>query len=241
LALARWLDPGDVVLSFNYDLLIDRALESRGDWAKNDGYQLTFHRIGRHAGQDGEWREPLPTISRIALLKLHGSLNWLYCRDSWQNLNVDLYSGRPLKQNDTLYCLDDLNPAWREDHPRYEWWARYEHEHDGYIFDLHSLIVPPTLNKAYRNMERFLGPLWSQALLTMLAGATELYFVGYSLRPQDSRSWWLFRKVADEAEKLQSVYVVDPSDEVYERISNVFRERKVERAAHTLAEFSAQP
>ena len=237
-ALAKWLRPRDLVLSFNYDLLMDRALETRGDWAKNDGYGLDFHRIGKHSGTDGEWRVPLVTNSAVKLLKMHGSLNWLYCRDSWQSLNVDLYTGKPLKTCDVLYCLDDMNGAWRRDHPLYEWWARYEHEDDGYIFDLHSLIVPPTMNKAYRNMERFLGSIWGTALLHLLTRVEELVLIGYSLRPQDARSWWFFRKVAHESDSLRRVSVVDPSDEVFERIKSVFREREVVRAALTLEEFA---
>lgn len=236
--IAGWLDPGDTVISFNYDLLVDRSLESRGDWAKNDGYGLRFHRIGSRTGDDVEWRPPLDTESRVRLLKLHGSLNWLYPRDSWQQMNLDLYTGKPLRSSDVLYCLDELASDWERDHPLYEWWARYEHEEDDYIFDLHSLIVPPTLNKAYRNSEKFLGPLWGEALELMLTRVQELYFIGYSLRQQDLRSWWLFRKVASESQSLRRVVVVDPSDEVFERISRVFQGLNVERGERTLGEFA---
>lgn len=238
-ALAHSLAPGDLVISFNYDLLIDRALRSRGDWYFNDGYGLEFHRIGRRAADDAEWRAPLQTRSAIKLLKPHGSLNWLYPRDASQsNLNLDLHGVERPRPALVLYCLEDLHEAFLEDHPVYEWWERYEHEEDGRIFDMHALIVPPAITKPYRSFEPYIGPVWARALQALLSSATELLFVGYSLRPEDLRSWWLFRKTAAEAERLTRVTVVDPSEDVFNRIQEVFAGREVVRAANTLADYS---
>ena len=232
-ALAEWLRPGDVVLSFNYDLLIDRALKRRGDWFINDGYGLSFHKVGGR----GAWRSPLGTVSRVKLLKLHGSLNWLHCRDSWQsNMNMDL-RGLPYRSApQLLYCLDDLYPTFEEDHPLYEWWARYEHEQDEYIFDLHSLIVPPTLSKAYRSFEPLIGDIWGMAIVALLR-ATELYLIGYSIRPEDARCQWLLKKCAVEG-KVANVNVVDPSEETLRRAVEMFGEKRTVRAASTIQGFA---
>lgn len=144
---------------------MDVALGLRGDWAMNDGYGLNFARIGRHAGEGVEWRIPLQTDSAIALYKLHGSLNWLYCRDPSHQLNLDLHGRTAIRASEALYCLDGMKRDFRGDHPVYEWWARYEHEEDDFIFDLHSLIVPPSVTKAYRSVEMFLGDLWGRAIV----------------------------------------------------------------------------
>lgn len=238
--LAEWLDPGDVVLSFNYDLLVDRALKARGDWRVDDGYGLKFHRVGHWAPDGGNWRAPGRTESRIRLLKPHGSLNWLYCRDPWEsNVNISLRGIAPKAAPEELYCLEDMHSDLARDFPLFEWWARYEHEHkkSGYSFDLHSLIVPPAITKHYRSFEPLIGGVWAQAVESLLIRATELYFIGYSLRPEDLRSWWLFRKAAVESGKLRKVWVVDPSDDVLQRIRTAFAGRETDRRASTLGEF----
>ncbi len=237
--LAEWLEPGDVVLSFNYDLLADRALKARGGWSIDNGYGLKFHRVGHWASDGGKWRTPGRKTSEIRLLKPHGSLNWLYCRDPWEsNVNVSLRGITPKSAPEDLYCLEDMHSDLAEDFPLFEWWARYEHEDkNGYAFDLHSLIVPPAITKHYRSFEPFIGGVWAQAVESLLVRATELYFIGYSLRAEDLRSWWLFRKAAVEAAKLRKVWVVDPSDDVLQRIRTVFAGRETDRRASTLGEF----
>jgi hypothetical protein len=238
-ALARWLNAGDMVMSFNYDLLIDRALRKRSDWFPNDGYGLTFFRLGRRSGQDVEWRQPLLTRSAVTLLKLHGSMNWLYPRDSWETvLHADL-RGRPKRDvPQHLFCLDEMSPSFESDHPLYEWWERYDFSFDDYTYDLHSVIIPPTIAKPYRSFEPLIGDLWAKALKELLERTTELFLIGYSLRPDDTRSWWLFRKIASESHSLRRVIVVDPSDEVFNRVRDAFGRVRVERGPTTLADFA---
>ncbi len=57
------VQPNDVLITFNYDWMLERELKKAGLWEIDDGYGFS---IG------------LPTIprSRVAVLKLHGSINW---------------------------------------------------------------------------------------------------------------------------------------------------------------------
>jgi hypothetical protein len=64
----NWLDEGDTVISFNYDLIMDIALLRSNVWHPSTGYG---------------WRNPDVigienniTESNVTLLKLHGSTNW---------------------------------------------------------------------------------------------------------------------------------------------------------------------
>jgi len=66
---------GDVVLSLNYDILIDNALFNLGR-TTDSGYRMNFFKVN----QDGEWMRPSLDSSEISLFKLHGSLNWIRCR-----------------------------------------------------------------------------------------------------------------------------------------------------------------
>jgi len=56
--------PGDVVITFNWDILHDTALWRAGKWDYSDGYGFRGPEVGSRGA------------SRILLLKLHGSVNW---------------------------------------------------------------------------------------------------------------------------------------------------------------------
>lgn len=68
LAFARGLDTTDWVLTFNYDTLLERALEAVGK-----PYRLYPHRFSEvypsHAVIDG-------SIQEVVVLKMHGSIDW---------------------------------------------------------------------------------------------------------------------------------------------------------------------
>jgi len=72
--LAKRMKLGDVVLSFNYDILIDNALYYL-ERITDSGYKMDFFK----ANQDRQWMKPNEKPSEITLLKLHGSLNWVKC------------------------------------------------------------------------------------------------------------------------------------------------------------------
>ncbi len=65
---ARGLQPGDYVLTFNYDVLLERALEAEGK-----PYRLFRHRyseVGDHLATIDDSRE------EVCVLKMHGSIDW---------------------------------------------------------------------------------------------------------------------------------------------------------------------
>jgi hypothetical protein len=64
-ALARdRIQPGDAVVTFNYDLACERALHNAGLWEISNGYGFDLG------------LESIPR-SKVKLLKLHGSTNWM--------------------------------------------------------------------------------------------------------------------------------------------------------------------
>jgi len=72
--LARRMKTGDVVLSFNYDILIDNALLSLGK-ITDYTYRMDFFKVNH----EGRWANLDEKQSEVTLLKLHGSLNWIRC------------------------------------------------------------------------------------------------------------------------------------------------------------------
>ena len=72
--LGSKMQKGDVILSFNYDILMDNALYSLGKLT-DSGYRMNFSRTNA----DGQWIRVEDQPSEISLFKLHGSLNWIKC------------------------------------------------------------------------------------------------------------------------------------------------------------------
>jgi len=72
--LARRIQKGDVVLNFNYDILLDNALFNLGK-VTDSGYMMNFFKVN----QDDFWENQIEEPSDVTLFKLHGSLNWVRC------------------------------------------------------------------------------------------------------------------------------------------------------------------
>ena len=69
--LLERIQKDDVLLTFNWDTILDRALYHTGRWFPDDGYGVRFDGL-----LDGSWRASKATSSSHLLLKLHGSTNW---------------------------------------------------------------------------------------------------------------------------------------------------------------------
>lgn len=117
-ALVGGLEASDVVISFNYDCVVDRSLRDVGKrkWNPQVGYGVTA------AGSLDAWRDHsgsgrFPKQGH-RLLKLHGSLNW-QIRNGVMALLDKPYASRP----DGDLCI--VPPLWQksyEEPPFHELW-----------------------------------------------------------------------------------------------------------------------
>jgi hypothetical protein len=76
-AILERLNPGDTIITFNYDLIIEESFSSAQLWNPVDGYGIQTS--GKTKGWAGRWLEARHyenKRSKLLLLKLHGSLNW---------------------------------------------------------------------------------------------------------------------------------------------------------------------
>ena len=166
----RILAPQDAVITFNYDVSIDRELHRSGKWKALNGYGFVVEQA------DSE-------TSSCKLLKLHGSANWI-----WQIFGglrgpsaVQFGSSlgwRPAIPTPELEYLGSslVDPIFREG--------------TGFV----PCLVMPTAHKRFyaetsfgRECEAFWDSLWLQAEYAVRS-SDEVVVVGYSLPEFDQRA-----------------------------------------------------
>jgi hypothetical protein len=134
--------PGDVVISFNWDFMIDLAIE--GD-RRSLGSSYTYR----------------AKVGSAILLKPHGSIDWF--------LNTRLRKDRSLRA-EMRYRAKGLL-----------WYPYFHLAENPDLLDSPAFIVPPLSAKEYPG---FLKRVWRD-VFKAVAGAAELYIIGYSLPRED--------------------------------------------------------
>lgn len=179
LALAEKMKPGDLVLNFNYDVLMDNALYDSNK-ITDSGYGLIFYRIN----QDEQWANPSEEPSKVNMLKLHGSLNWIRC-----SLCGSLLLYHHKKQ--TMYgahafqcprCSSGESHAMR-------------------------MIIPPIQSKDYGDQD--ISFLWVQAD-QMMKDFSRIICIGYSFSALDFDMTSLMRRYRARRTKVPEVDFVNP-------------------------------
>ena len=230
------LQPGDSVISFNWDTLLDRALHRSGRWHPDDGYGLSFEAL-----MENEWRLPAKTKSEISLFKLHGSINWLISYPGVESATGKEVTALPLDRYHDKFCFVSLDP-----HPPFGCrevlfnplvppdrqdgkesivgnvvidpeTIRYKFElktYGDYTAEakLAALIIPPTASKTYELPGQVFEQLWPRALNTLVE-SDELFICGYSLPDTDDRPRELIRQAAAKRGAPWRIRLVTPHPE----------------------------
>jgi hypothetical protein len=130
------LREGDTIVTFNWDVTIEQALETVG--------KFDF------------WYEP---SADILLLKPHGSIDWFF-RDK-----IPKETFRDVRKIDDALCV----------YPKFTL-AKYQKMKQA------PVIVPPTFQKDFS--QPFFQLTWRR-IYKAVSGATDLFFMGYSLPKED--------------------------------------------------------
>jgi hypothetical protein len=163
--------PGDVILSLNYDVSLERELRRAGKWEISDGY-------GFDLGVRGVGRSP------TRLLKLHGSTNWMDSifdglrGNRFQMGGGDSLGARPVilpKEFEFLEYPGTLDPQFK----------------GGGMDRAGSMILPGRRKQFHvstsinpREREQFWTLLWTQAE-NAVKQANGIVVVGYSFAAAD--------------------------------------------------------
>jgi hypothetical protein len=199
LRLAELLREGDVVISYNYDILMDNALRYRGKLS-DSGYLLPFQKVRN----GGTWEKPDDQASEITLLKLHGSLNWMRCTSCDSNLMM-----RYEKPGYWETSIPKTCPKCGE---------------SGHY--LERILVPPLLTKDYSDPA--INYLWREANRRLHTRIDEIVSIGYSLPATDFTSEILLRTGLEFNRQRQiPLTLVNPCEEVLRRYSRIFSRDRI--------------
>lgn len=152
-------------VSANYDILIDNALidYERDDYVLGEtiNYGIDFTNY-----EQGLWIKPKPDA--IQLLKIHGSLNWLYCA-TCNDIKITPFEKGVIRLIDSPHeaicknCKCLMTPV----------------------------VIPPTF---YKNMSNiFVSTVWNRAE-TALRRADQIIFCGYSFPDADMHIKYLLKR-----------------------------------------------
>lgn len=181
------LGPNDSLISFNYDLIFENAIH-KTDFDINYGFN------------DG-W-ESEPDKKELLLLKLHGSIDWLWCEhcgltiDYNKNVALDIQEGK----SKCLEC-DRKNK-------------------------ITSMIVPPIFNKEqyFAKMsknKRNLTDVWQRAYAE-LTDAKKIVFIGYSLPIADTYAHSLFKiAISLNSNKKLNIEIINPDKDLFKKYCEI--------------------
>ncbi|MBI4057243.1 MAG: SIR2 family protein [Elusimicrobia bacterium] len=195
-ALVKSLSSQDMIISFNYDWLIDYALKIHGSqkWNSRKGYGVNVFVQKKKAKGTEYWAWVNPVSGQkeypnqsITLLKMHGAMNWF-----------------PV-------------PTDRKSTPRLQLRIRWWHQKGNLKFE----IVPPQWNKPIHS--GIYQRIWRKARST-LAEVKALIFIGYSLPETDLPAQSLLMVDAVKSQgifPLELLVIVNPNQEARKRIRQV--------------------
>lgn len=180
------VDTQVAIISTNYDIFVDNELKGCGQ--KNYGAKIRYPIAGRTNIRSSFKRPELSgdmglNTGRIKLFKIHGSLNWLYCKKCDE---VDIIIGEKFNADDIkeLYCV------------REECTNKYE-----------PLLITPTMFKNYEN--RIIKETWDLAEKELTA-ADNIVFIGYALKDEDYHIRCLLMKaLLNRANKYKKIIVIE--------------------------------
>jgi len=241
--LARQLTKEDSIITFNWDTLMDRALDETTDWNPDNGYLIKPQYIYKD-----KWINPneIPSKNYPYLLKLHGSSNWL--------------TSHPIPKAGKLVptqeqSIEDFCVYVNNERPYYCFKGRYSEGYDDYSYGYYPvnlpfegkrppegkllvrgsiknpsmkegtssdkglnsipLIIPPVKNKKYDNFGNLFQTLWDKAEQELVE-ASEIYIIGYSFPKTDYRSTELFKKAFLKRTDMPKITIINPIPELIE-------------------------
>lgn len=192
LKFAEFIQPGDLIITFNYDLLIEQALWKAKLWSPQDGYLL-----GEFSGNLIYDKSKL-FKNKVPILKLHGSINWHKAGRFCDNVQIDL--SHPKNYQPYFEGLDIDFHVKRN--PRDKYYGHY--------------LIAPTFMKTYRS--KYEVHLVRQAC-DVISKSNEIYTIGYSFPEADALASFMLAQINPDS---RIIIVNRNADKMAEGLSRDF-------------------
>jgi hypothetical protein len=238
LKLAASLDDCDVIATFNWDTLIERALEETKSWSTDHGYGFEPKSIYRNG-----WVNPITyDLESVKLYKLHGSTNWLTLHPA---LLSDFTTLSKFVAPNDVYVYESTEQPYPCHRGRFM--DGYERLSYGYypvnldmvarapdgqaiisvnqpkphvqkgVAPRHGsatipLIIPPVKDKKYDLYGNLFDNLWSKTAKA-IESADEIILIGYSFPKTDIKSTKLFLDALMKRTNKPRIKILDPAPE----------------------------
>jgi len=187
--------PNISIITFNYDIGFDYALEM-------NGVSIDYCLKGP------------PRTRSIPFLKLHGSLNWSRCNECEQILYLGYEDwktkyGTPVNmQNRNVFHICTSREL-----------GRIKHEHN---LTNEPYIIPPTWNKTRHQEE--IQQVWQRAS-EELSTAKQLFIIGFSVGTTDQFFRHLFALSLARSQNLRKIFIINNNVDAFNRVQGLLGDR----------------
>jgi len=115
-ALLRNVRAGDTLITFNYDTVVEESMPNDVHWTPRDGYGVDASGITHNWAKSwlGDHKLDSTARSKVELLKLHGSVNWVLYRTGKVRLKPRPYVVRSRMGKPTFDKAAVLPPGWHK-------------------------------------------------------------------------------------------------------------------------------
>ena len=167
---SEYIEPGDVIITFNYDLLIEQILWDAKLWSPLDGY--LFGKLDDNIKLNKE----STFSSQVPILKIHGSINWQ--PPSFFENDIVLNITHPMTHEPFFQGMDysfRVKPSPRN-------------------VILNSFLITPTFMKHYQSKyELFL----IKTAIDSISKSDEIISLGYSFPEADSMTTFILTQIPE--------------------------------------------
>lgn len=240
--LVLGLKDDDIIITFNWDTLIDKSLRYNKKWSPQNGYSLTPRGIYKN-----KWVKEEVGESNNLLLKLHGSTNWIssYINYNFQTKKIEFaHAGADnmvyiYESTEKPYaCYDGRYMGGYEDFsmgyyppniPSNKFKNEIPEGHLGVRNILRTginpkgnsssegivsmpIIIPPVKNKSYDFYGDLFPSIWEKAE-NALSMADRIFVLGYSFPATDIPSTNLFKNAFSKRKTIPDIIIVNPNTE----------------------------